>query len=181
MLTSAKTKRDLFHEQKSMVKWKQKNANVNLGTITDTLSWYKFSPLSGIRVKPKLHRRRKRIYESLQKPSQKPKFIHSYNLVEFGKYCEELSWNHRTTTLHRAETSVIAERAVRRMKEETSAVLLQHGSDDKWWLDSMECCCCLRDDRDLLAGEISKWTKIWRILLGHVKEVLITQKDGEFF
>ena len=51
--------------------------NVNLGTITETLSWCKFSPLSGIRVKPKLHRRRRRIYEILQKPSQKPKVIHT--------------------------------------------------------------------------------------------------------
>ena len=34
----------------------------SVGTITDT----PFSPLSGIHVKPKLHRRRRRIYESLQ-------------------------------------------------------------------------------------------------------------------
>ena len=69
MLTSAKTKRDPFCDQKSMVTWQQQSTNsstkdVNLGTITDTLSWYKFSPLGGIRVKPKLHRRRRRIYES---------------------------------------------------------------------------------------------------------------------
>ena len=147
MLISAKTKRDLLCEQKSMATWQQQN----LGTITDTLSWYKFSPLGGIRVKPKLHMRRRRIYESLEKPSQKPKVIHTYNLWKFGKYCEESSWNHRATTLHRSETSGIAERAVRRQKEETSAVLLQSGSDDKWRSDSMECYCCLRDDQDLLA------------------------------
>ena len=52
---------------------------------------------------------------------------------------------------HQSETSGIAERAVRRIKEETSAVLLQSGSDDKWWSDSMECYCSLRDDQDLLA------------------------------
>ena len=46
-------------------------------------------------------KRRRRINESLQKPSQKPKVIFSHNLVEYGKNCEELSWNHRTTTLHR--------------------------------------------------------------------------------
>ena len=62
-----------------------------------------------------------------------------------------LTWNHWTTTLHPSETSGIAERAARRAKEATSAVLLQSGSDDRWWLDSMECCCCLRDDQDLLA------------------------------
>ena len=48
---------------------------------------------------------------------------YSYVLSEFVKYCEDLSWNHRTTTLHRSETSGIAERAVRRIEEETSAVL----------------------------------------------------------
>ena len=132
MLTSAKNKRDLFCEKKRLVNWKQQSANVNLGTITDTLSWYKFSPLNGIRVKPKLHRRRRRIYESFLKPSKKPKVFHRYNLMEFGKYCEDLSWNHRTITLHRSETSGIAEGTVRRAKEETSAILLQSGSDDKW-------------------------------------------------
>ena len=64
-----------------------------------------------------------------RKPSQKPKVIHTYNLFRIW---QELSWNHRRTTFHRSETSEIAERAVRRAKEETSAVLLQHGSDDKW-------------------------------------------------
>ena len=149
MLTSAKTKWDLFCEQKSIVIWKQQSTksstkDVNLGTITDTLSWYQFSPLIGIRVKPKLHRRWRTIYESLQKPSQKPKFMHTNNFSEFGQYCEELSWNHWTSTLHRSETSRIAGRAVRRAKEETSAVLLQSGSDDKW-SDSKACYCCLRD------------------------------------
>ena len=54
--------------------------DVDFGTVTDTLLWYKFSPLSGIRVKTKLPKRRRRIFESLQKPSQKPKVIHAYNL-----------------------------------------------------------------------------------------------------
>ena len=39
---------------------------MNLGTITDTLSWYKISLLREynlIRIKSKLHRRRRRVYE----------------------------------------------------------------------------------------------------------------------
>ena len=43
------------------------------------------------------------------------------NSLEFGKSCEDLSWNHRTLTPHRSETDWIAERAVRRIKEGTSA------------------------------------------------------------
>ena len=44
----------------------------------------------------------------------------------------------------------IAERAVRRVKEGTSAVLLQLGLDENWWADSMESCCYLRNIQDLL-------------------------------
>ena len=67
--------------------------------------------------------------KSLQKflePTRKPKAIYTDNSLEFGKSCEELSWNHCTSTPHRSETNGIAERAVRRVKEGTSAVLL-HG------------------------------------------------------
>ena len=65
-------------------------------------------------------------------PSQKPKVIYTDNSLEFGKSCEELSWNHRTSKPHRSETNEIADRAVRRVKEGTSAVLLQSGLDEKW-------------------------------------------------
>ena len=83
-------------------------------------------------------------------PSQKPKVIRTDNSLEFGKSCEELTWNHRTSTPCRSETNGISERAARRAKEETSAVLLQCGLDDKWWSDSMECYCYLRNVQDLL-------------------------------
>ena len=39
-----------------------------------------------------------------------------YNSSEFGKASEDLSWNHCTSTPHRSETNVIAERAVRWIK-----------------------------------------------------------------
>ena len=78
-------------------------------------------------------------------PSEKPKVIYTDNSLEFGKSCEDLSWNHRTSTPHRSETNGIAERAVRRVKEGTSAVLLQS------WADSMECYCNLRNMPDFSA------------------------------
>ena len=56
-----------------------------------------------------------------------PKVIYTDNSLEFGKACEDLSLNHCTSTPHRLETIGIAERAVRRVKEGTSAVLLQSG------------------------------------------------------
>ena len=45
----------------------------------------------------------------------------------------------------------IAERALRRVKEGTSAVLLQSGLDENWWADSMECYTYLRNVTDLLS------------------------------
>ena len=84
-------------------------------------------------------------------PSEKPKVIYTENSLEFGKSCDDLSWNHRTSTPHRSEANGIAERAVRRIKEGTPAVLLQSCLDEKWWADSMECYCYLRTVQDLLA------------------------------
>ena len=91
---------------------------------------------------------------SLQKflePERKPKVICTDNSLEFGKACEDLSWNHCTSTPLRSETNGIAERAVRRVKEGTSAVLLQSGLDESWWADSMICYTYLRNVTDLLS------------------------------
>ena len=40
------------------------------------------------------------------------------------------------STPHRSETNGIAESAVRRVKEVTSAVLLRSGLDNEWWAES---------------------------------------------
>ena len=103
MFISGKTKRDLFCEQKNMVIWWQQSTksstkDVNLGTITDTLSLCKFSPLSGIRVKPRLHRRRRRIFESFYAR-------HSWQVL--WRIIMESSNNYTSST-----------RAVRRAKEQ---------------------------------------------------------------
>ena len=55
---------------------------------------------------------------SLQKfleTERNPKVIYTDNSLEFGKICEDLCWNHCTSTAHRSETNGIAERAVRRV------------------------------------------------------------------
>ena len=91
---------------------------------------------------------------SLQKflePDRNPKVIYTDNSMEFGKACEDLSWNHCTSTPLRSETNEIAERAVRRVKEGTSAVLLQSGLNESWWADSTECKTYLRNIQDLLS------------------------------
>ena len=89
-------------------------------------------------------------HRSLQKflePERKPKVIYTDNSLEFAKACEDLSWNHCTSTPHRSETNGIAERAVRRVKEGTSALLLQSGLNEIWLADSMECYTYLRNVR----------------------------------
>ena len=91
---------------------------------------------------------------SLQKflePDRKPKVIYIDNSLKCGNACEDLSWNHCTSTPHRSETNGIAERAVRRVKEGTSAMQLQSGLGNEWWADSVECYCYLRNMQDLLS------------------------------
>ena len=100
--------------------------------------------------KTKTSQETQRSLQKFQEPDRSPTVIYTDNSLEFGKSCEDLSWNHCTSTPHRSETNGIAERAVRRVKEDTSAVLLQSGLDEKWWADSMECCTYLRNVTDLL-------------------------------
>ena len=102
---------------------------------------------------------------SLQKflePNRKPQVVYTDNSLEFGKACKDLSWNHCTSTSLRSETNEIAEIAVRRVKEGTSAVLLQSGLDENWWADSMECYTYLRNVADLLSdGKVPYERRFW--------------------
>ena len=105
-----------------------------------------------IRAYPCKNKTSQETQRSLQKflePERKPKVID--NSLEFGKACEDPSWNHCTSTPHRSETNGVAERAVRRVEEGTSAVLLQSGLNESWWADSMECFTSLRNVTDLLS------------------------------
>ena len=130
-----------YLEERTLVTWiqpitKSSMRKVNLVTITDTQSWYKILPTQWIQSYPCKTKASQESEKSLRKflePSQKPKGIYTDNSLEVWKSCEELSWNHRTSTPHRCETNGIAESAVRRVKEGTSAVLLQSGLDEKWW------------------------------------------------
>ena len=128
--------------------------DVNPETITGTLSWCKILPLNGFNIicakQKSSHETEKSLLKFLG-PSHTPKVVYTDNSMEFGRACEGLSWNHRTSTPHRSETNGIAERAVRRVKEGTSAVLSQPGWDEKWWAGAVECHCYLRNVQDLLA------------------------------
>ena len=101
--------------------------------------------------KTKLSQETQRSLQKFLEPDKNPKVIYTDKSMEFGKACEDLSWNHCTSTPHRSETNGIAERAVRRVKEGTSAVLLQPGLNECWWADSMPCYTYLRNVTDLFS------------------------------
>ena len=66
--------------------------------------------------KTKTSQETQRCLQKFLEPDGMPKVIYTDNSLEFGKACEDLSWNHCTSTPHRSETNRIAERAVRRAK-----------------------------------------------------------------
>ena len=84
-------------------------------------------------------------------PKASPKVIYKDQLLECGTVCEDLRWNHCTSTPHRYETNGTSENAVRRVKEGASAVLLQSRRDWEWRADSTECHCSLPNVQDLLS------------------------------
>ena len=106
--------------------------DVNLETNIGLLSWYKTWQLSGSNLYPCKNKNLSDNGEELTKVlrgDEEPKVMYTDNSVEFGRSCEELSWN--PPTPHSSEINGIAERAVRRIKEGTSAGLLQSGLDEK--------------------------------------------------
>ena len=101
--------------------------------------------------KTKTSQETQRSLQKLLEPERKPNVIYTDNSLEFGKTCEDLSWNRCTSTPHRSKTNGIAERAVRSVKEGTSVVLLQSGLNESWWAASLECYTYLRNVTDLLS------------------------------
>ena len=67
-------------------------------------------------------RRRRRACESFWSRHRSQKLFYTDKSMEFCKSCEELSWNHRTSTPCRSETNGIPERAIRRVKEGTISI-----------------------------------------------------------
>ena len=125
-----------------------------------------------IRAKQKLLRRRKRVQESFSRRRKRRKSftltIHS-NLANPVKSCHGIIELLHLIDLRRI---VLLKKAVRRIKEGTSAVLLQSGLDEKWWANSMECYCHLRNVQDLLAD--------WKNSLGKAIRRTIKRPSDSF-
>ena len=101
--------------------------------------------------KTKTSQETQRSMQKFLEPDGKLKIIYSDKSLEFGKACEDVSWNHCASTPHRSHTNGFAKRAVRRVKEGTSAVLLHSGLNENWWADSLECYTYLRNIQDILS------------------------------
>ena len=112
--------------------------------------------------------------QKVLEPTRKPKVIYIDNSLEFGNSCEDLSWNHCTSTPHRSETNGIAERAVRRVKEGTSAVLMQSDLNENWWqipwnaipiCETFKISCLMgrRPMKDVLGNQLKDLYSIWFI------------------
>ena len=91
--------------------------------------------------------------------------------MEFGKACEVLSWNHSTSTPHRSETNVIAERAVRRVKQRA----LQQYCYNQDWMK--------RGGQTLWnAIAICEMTKTsWQMEKRHTKDDLENHSKGQLY
>ena len=98
---------------------------------------------------------------------QQPKHVYLDNAPELIKAMEELTWTFDTGTPHRPETNGAAERAVRRVKEGTSATLLQSGLPEDWWQEAMDCYCFLRCVHDQLNAGSDSSSTAFELRFGH--------------
>ena len=119
-------RRDWWLESSRAYKWISEQSPVRCRGTRSHLS------VDTVREKPKLHKRWRRFYESLESRHRSQKLFIWTISWKVGKYWEELSWNHRTATSHRLETRNCRTSCTSR-KEGTSAVLLQPGFNEEWW------------------------------------------------
>ena len=114
-------------------------------------------------VKQKLLRKRKKSLQTFLDPKPSPKVVSTDNSLDIGETCEDLLWNHCTSTPHRSETNNTAERPTRRVREGASAVFRQSALDEQWLVDPMECYCfSAKRSRPLIGQKNSLRKTLWR-------------------
>ena len=155
--------------------------------MTDTVSWYKFSPLSDnpcqTRTSQETEKNLRKFPENVAE-AKCYSYVHYYNLASIVK-----NYHGVIEQLH-----LIAQKQAEVQNEPYVEQRKRHqpyqGNLDrmnKWWLDSMQCYCCLRDDQDFLAdGKSQNERRCWRILLRHAlfaceswEEYILTAKIEE--
>ena len=89
-------------------------------------------------------------------PQTTPGITYIDNSKELEKACADLGYLQDTSRPHRPQTNCVAARAVRRVKEGTSAALIQSGLASMWWPTAMMCYCMLRNIVDMQAARVSE-------------------------
>ena len=103
----------------------------NLETIIDHAVVVQDSATQWIQAYPCKTKTSQESQRSLQKflePDRKTEVIYTDNSFEFGKACEDLSWNHCTSTPHRSETNGIAEKSSAQSKRRHLCCIVAIGS-----------------------------------------------------
>ena len=119
------------------------------------------------------------------KTKVKPEIMFTNNSKEFIETCQDLQWNHDSSTPHRSETNGVTERAVRRVKEGIAIAPVQNGLPQEWVDFAMECCCYLLNVHDKMTDSKTAFEKRYgekfdgsSILFGALFEYIpITTKD----
>ena len=84
-------------------------------------------------------------------PQQKREILYTDSSKEFIEACQDIQWNHDTSTPRRSETNGVAGRAGRRVKERTAVAQVQSGLPAWWWDCAMEDYWSLRNVHDKMA------------------------------
>ena len=122
--------------------------------VAGTFSSYKiFLTTYVILRKPKVHKKHHLVCGDSCLHSKNPGRIFTDNSPAFVKAFQDLQWTHDTQTPHCSETNVIAERAVRRVREGTTTATVQSGLPDQWWDCAVECYCHMRNVHDKTADD----------------------------
>jgi len=89
-----------------------------------------------------------RCFQRFLGPDILAKHVYTDNSKEFAAALDKMCVCHDTCTPYTPASNRIAERAVRRVKEGTTASLVQSGLSDRWWHKAMMAFCYLRNVHD---------------------------------
>ena len=123
--------------------------------ITGTLSSCKTDSrigCEGFIQKAKIHKTNVSCLKRILPQFQKVQRIFADNSKEFINVCQDLRWTHDTNTSHISEINGIAEKAVRRVEEETARAMVNRGLLNERWDQAVKCYHHLRNVHDKMVN-----------------------------